>query len=337
MIISKTPLRMSFFGGGTDFADYYQNSRYGYGSVISTALDMYVYIMVCKRFDDKIRICYTKNEFVDSVDQIEHNIIREALKMLRVERGIDIVYSADIPLSSAGIGLASSSALAVGVLNALHAYRGEHVSPEILAQEACEIEIDRLKNPIGIQDQYAVSYGGFRKYKFHGNDTVTNEMVICKRNVMEEFQKNLMLYYTGLTRVSSTILAEQKANISDKQKILDEMVQMVDRAQQALAAGNTEKIGEMLDEAWELKKQMSSGISNPVIEEMYQKAKAAGALGGKILGAGGGGFMLLYVPYESQMNVRKEMHEYKETTFGFETEGSRIIFSEKNREEDRGA
>ena len=136
MIISKTPLRMSFFGGGTDFADYYKNSRYGYGTVISTALDMYVYIMVCKRFDDKIRVCYTVNEFVDSVDQIKHNIIREALKMLGIEKGIDIVYSADIPLSSAGIGLASSSALAVGVLNALHAYKGEHVSPEVLAREA---------------------------------------------------------------------------------------------------------------------------------------------------------------------------------------------------------
>ena len=169
MIISKTPLRMSFFGGGTDFADYYENSRYGYGAVISTALDMYVYIMVCKRFDDKIRVCYTVNEFVDSVDEIKHNIIREALKMLGIEKGVDIVYSADIPLSSAGIGLASSSALAVGVLNALHAYKGEHVSPEVLAREACEIEIERLKNPIGVQDQYAVAYGGFRKYKFHKN------------------------------------------------------------------------------------------------------------------------------------------------------------------------
>lgn len=165
MIISKTPLRVSFFGGGTDFKDYYENSSYGYGSVISTALNMYVYIMVCKRFDRKIRVCYTKNEFVDSVDEIEHNIIREALKIAGIEYGIDIVYSADIPLSSAGIGLASSSALAVGVLNALYAYKGECASPEKLAKMACEIEIGRLKNPIGIQDQYACAYGGFRIYK----------------------------------------------------------------------------------------------------------------------------------------------------------------------------
>ncbi len=336
MIISKTPLRMSFFGGGTDFADYYQNSRYGYGSVISTALDMYVYIMVCKRFDDKIRVCYTINEFVDSVDQIQHNIIREALKMLGVKKGIDIVYSADIPLSSAGIGLASSSALAVGVLNALHAYKGEHVSPEVLAGEACEIEIRRLGNPIGMQDQYAVAYGGFRKYKFHKNDVVTNEMVICRQSVMNKFCKNLMLYYTGLTRISSVILAEQKSNIADKRPVLDEMAGMVDQAERALAEGDLEEIGKMLDKAWELKRQMSSGISNPVIEEMYQKAKTAGALGGKILGAGGGGFMLLYVPCDRQADVRNKMRGYKETPFAFETEGSRIIFSEKNRGEGWG-
>ncbi len=333
MIISKTPLRMSFFGGGTDFADYYENSRYGYGAVISTALDMYVYIMVCKRFDDKIRVCYTVNEFVDSVDEIKHNIIREALKMLGIEKGVDIVYSADIPLSSAGIGLASSSALAVGVLNALHAYKGEHVSPEVLAREACEIEIERLKNPIGVQDQYAVAYGGFRKYKFHRNGTVTNEMVVCRQETLKELKNNFMLYFTGLTRISSNILAEQKAHITDKQKVLDSMVEMVQMAENALADGNIALIGKMLDEAWNLKKQMSSGISNPLIDEMYAKAKNAGAIGGKILGAGGGGFMLLYVPQAKQEAVRDAMREYKETAFGFETEGSRIIFTEKNRGE----
>lgn len=333
MIISKTPLRMSFFGGGTDFADYYENSRYGYGTVISTALDMYVYIMVCKRFDDKIRVCYTINEFVDSVNQVQHNIIREALKMLDIEKGIDIVYSADIPLSSAGIGLASSSALAVGVLNALHAYKGEHVSPDILAREACEIEIERLKNPIGVQDQYAVAHGGFRKYKFHKGGSVTNEMVICKQETLGELKNNFMLYFTGMTRISSNILAEQKANIYDREKVLDEMVEMVQMAENALAEGNVRKIGEMLDEAWNLKKQMSSGISNPLIDEMYKKAKDAGAIGGKILGAGGGGFMLLFVPTEKQDEVRHAMGEYKETKFEFETEGSRIIFTEKNRGE----
>lgn len=333
MIISKTPLRMSFFGGGTDFADYYKNSRYGYGTVISTALDMYVYIMVCKRFDDKIRVCYTINEFVDSVDEIKHNIIREALKMLGIEKGIDIVYSADIPLSSAGIGLASSSALAVGVLNALHAYKGEHVSPEVLAREACEIEITRLKNPIGVQDQYAAAYGGFRKYKFHRDGSVTNEMVVCKQEVLRELQKNFMLYFTGMTRISSNILTEQKAHIYDREKVLDAMVEMVQTAEDALAEGNVNKIGVMLDEAWNLKKQMSSGISNFLIDEMYAKAKAAGAVGGKILGAGGGGFMLLYVPQEKQEAVREAMSGYKETQFGFETEGSRIIFTEKNRGE----
>lgn len=333
MIISKTPLRMSFFGGGTDFADYYKHSRYGYGTVISTALDMYVYIMVCKRFDDKIRVCYTINEFVDSVDEIKHNIIREALKMLGIEKGIDIVYSADIPLSSAGIGLASSSALAVGVLNALHAYKGEHVSPDVLAREACEIEIERLKNPIGVQDQYAVAHGGFRKYKFHKDGSVTNEMIICTQETLDRLKNNFMLFFTGLTRISSNILAEQKSNIYGKEKILDTMVEMVQASESALADGNADRIGIMLDEAWNLKKQMSSGISNPLIDEMYKKAKEAGAVGGKILGAGGGGFMLLFVPPEKQNSVRLAMKEYKETQFGFETEGSRIIFTERNRGE----
>ena len=166
MIISKTPLRMSFFGGGTDFQSYFTNSRFGYGSVISTALDMYVYITVNKRFDDKIRVVYYGNELVDSVDEIKHDIIRNALKIAGIESGVEIIYSADIPLSSAGIGLSSSSALAVGVMNALHAYKGERVAPEVLAREACRIEIDCIGQRIGIQDQFAVSYGGFLGGKF---------------------------------------------------------------------------------------------------------------------------------------------------------------------------
>ena len=172
MIISKTPLRMSFFGGGTDFQSYFANSRFGYGSVISTALDMYVYITVNKRFDDKIRVVYYGNELVDSVDEIKHDIIRNALKIAGIELGVEIIYSADIPLSSAGIGLSSSSALAVGVMNALHAYTGERVAPEVLAREACQIEIDCIGQKIGIQDQFAVSYGGFRVYKFFASGEV---------------------------------------------------------------------------------------------------------------------------------------------------------------------
>lgn len=331
MIISKTPLRASFFGGGTDFKDYYENSRYGYGSVISTALNMYVYIMVCKRFDNKIRVCYTKNEFVDSVDEIKHNIIREALKIVGIENGIDIVYSADIPLSSAGVGLASSSALAVGVLNALYAYKGEYVSSEKLAQMACEIEINRLGNPIGIQDQYACAYGGFRIYKFWADGSVSATPLSAPRKYISELKDNLMLYYTGLTRISSEILSEQRENIADKTRVLDQMLEMVDIAAQKVHNGETKQWGEMLDKAWNMKKSLASKISNSDINAMYEKAKEAGAVGGKILGAGGGGFLLLYVPDESKANVNNILRDYKKVDFEFENEGSRIIFMEDNR------
>lgn len=331
MIISKTPLRASFFGGGTDFKDYYENSAYGYGSVISAALNMYVYIMVCKRFDSKIRVCYTQNEFVDSVDEIKHNIIREALRIVGVENGIDIVYSADIPLSSAGVGLASSSALAVGVLNALYTYKGEYASPEKLARMACEIEINRLGNPIGIQDQYACAYGGFRIYKFWADGQVSATPVSAPRENVKALQNNLMLYYTGLTRISSEILAEQKENIPDKNRILNQMVEMVDKAAQIIESQNIERWGKLLDEAWHMKKNLASKISNQSINLMYQRAKEAGAIGGKVLGAGGGGFLLLYVTDENKENVRIALKGYKEVEFTFENEGSRIIFMEDNR------
>lgn len=331
MIISKTPLRASFFGGGTDFKDYYENSSCGYGSVISTALNMYVYIMVCKRFDSKIRVCYTKNEFVDFVDQIKHNIIREALKIVGIENGIDIVYSADIPLSSAGVGLASSSALAVGVLNALYTYKGEYASPEKLARMACEIEINRMGNPIGVQDQYACAYGGFRVYKFWADGKMSATPVRVPRENIKALQNNLMLYYTGLTRISSEILAEQKENIADKNKILDQMLEMVDNAERSMEKGDLDQWGEMLDKAWHMKKSLASKISNSDIDFMYESAKNAGATGGKVLGAGGGGFLLLYVPDKNKESVRKALKDYKEVDFEFENEGSRIIFMEENR------
>ncbi len=330
MIISKTPLRASFFGGGTDFKDYYENGKYGYGTVLSAALNMYVYIMVCKRFDSKIRVCYTKNEFVDSVDEVKHNIIREALKIAGIENGIDIVYAADIPLSSAGVGLASSSALAVGVLNALFAYKGEYASPEKLARMACEIEINRLGNPIGIQDQYACSYGGFRVYKFWADGTVSATPVNAPQKHIKALQDHLLLYYTGQTRISSEILSEQKENIPSKNHILNCMLEMVDMALQNVSNGNIEKWGEMLDEAWNMKKKLASKISNQEIDLMYGKAKEAGAVGGKVLGAGGGGFLLLYVSDENKKQVRDTMKKYREVKVAFENEGSRIIFMEDN-------
>lgn len=328
MIISKTPLRCSFFGGGTDFHEYYENSQIGYGSTISTALDMYVYITVNRSFDHKIRLCYRENEWVDRVDEVKHNIIREALRLVGIEDSIEIFYSADIPLSGAGIGLASSSALAVGLLNALYAYLGQYVTPDFLARQACKIEIERLGQRIGIQDQYAVAYGGFNRYRFHADGTVAVMPVICGEETKKVLEGRLMLFFTGLTRKSGKILSEQAAKIEDKRSMLDDLVRTVDRSCEMLTMEHMDAWGEELDRTWAIKKQFAGGISNPTIDEMYQKARGAGALGGKVLGAGGGGFLLLYVPEPCQSAVREALADYREVDFHFEPEGSHIIFSD---------
>lgn len=328
MVVSKTPLRASFFGGGTDFKEYYEHTKIGYGNVVSTAINMYVYIMATKRFDDKIRVCYRIQEMADTVDEIQHNIIREAMKIAGIQKGIDIVYSADIPISTSGIGLASSSAMAVGVLNALFAYQGVQLSPRELAEYACEIEIKRLGNPIGIQDQYAVAYGGLKRYRFFADGQVGISSIACKPELLKILKSRLLLFYTGITRLASDVLSDQRQNIADRMAVLDEMTGMVDESIYALQAGELDQWGHMLDRAWTLKKQMSQKINSDYIEMMYQKGKEAGAVGGKILGAGGGGFLLLYVPEEKQERVKDALKEYRQVEFSFENEGSRIIFME---------
>ena len=287
---------------------------------------MFVYITVNKRMDDKIRLVYHDGELVDNVDEIKHNIIRNALKIVGIEKGIEIIYTADLPMSGAGIGFASSSAMAVGLLNALHAFKGEYAKPEQLAREACILEIDMMKQPIGIQDQYAVAYGGFNRYRFYNNDTVGVEPVICKKEVLDELKGNLMLFFTGLTRDSGTILGEQKTNVSNKTKQLDELVLAVDEAYDALQNNDVNHWGEMLDRTWKTKKQLASKISNPIIDKMYEDAISAGAIGGKVLGAGGGGFLLFYVPEDKQNHVREALKDFKEVEFDFNSSGSQIIF-----------
>lgn len=327
MVISKTPLRASFFGGGTDFRDYFENSRFGYGQVLSTALNMYVYITVSRKFDDQIRVCYSKNEIVSSVDEIKHNIIREALKIVGITKGIEIIYTADLPLATAGVGLASSSAIAVGTLNALLAYKGVYTTPEQLARLACQLEIERLSNPIGIQDQYAVAYGGFRRYRFFANGSVGVEPVLASGDTFQRLRSSLMLFYTGLTRDSSTILGEQKSGIGKKMELLDSMVEDVEESYKSLREGDPDHWGIALDNVWNKKKQFAPSVSNSKIDEMYDCAKDAGALGGKILGAGGGGFLMLYVPEKKQKAVRQALCAYREIDFAFEAGGSQIIFA----------
>lgn len=322
MIITKTPLRASLFGGGTDFHDYFRNSKYGYGSVISAAIDMHVYIIVSKRFDDKIRLVYQGNELVDTVDEIKHNIIREALKIVGIDKGIEILYLSNLPMTNLGLGLASSSALAVGVLHALHAYKNETVTKEQLAREACDLEINHLGAQIGIQDQYAVSYGGFNRYYFNSDDSVT----IKKLDMNQKLTNNLLLFYTGSPRDSKEIFKEQKKTTLNKTDIFDSMIEITNKANDYLDLGDYDKLGVLLDDAWKVKKNFSSKITNKEIDDMYNKAIKSGALGGKILGAGGGGFLMLYVPEGKQEEVGLALKDYRQIPFNIDYEGSQIVY-----------
>lgn len=324
MIISRTPLRVSFAGGGSDLAAYYR--KRGYGSVVSTATCIYIYITVNKKFDDLIRVSYSQTEMVASLDQLEHNIIREALKLVGIEKGIEVVYMADIPLGSAGTGLGSSSSLAVGVLNALYAYRGQHVSAERLAQEACKIEIDILEHPIGKQDQYAAAYGGYNYIQFNDDESVFVDPIICLSDTKKRLERKLMLFYTGIERISSHILDEQREKTPQNIDYLHKIVELSDKLRECLSENDLDSFGEILHEGWINKGKLASRISNSQIDDYYARARRAGAVGGKILGAGGGGFLLLYCDEEKQDKVRKALAELKECPFQFEPQGSKIIY-----------
>lgn len=323
MIISKTPLRMSFVGGGSDLKAYYQH---GYGSVVSTAIDKFVYITVNKRFTDHIRVGYSKIEYVEDADDIEHNLVREALKMTGITNGIEVVYMSDMLPAHEGSGLGASSSILVGTLNALHAFKGEHVSAETLAQEACKIEIDLLGHPIGKQDQYAAAYGGFNHYKFNSDESTLVNPVIFKKEIREELNDNLILFFTGMTARSDTILTEQKKKTKQNLHILDKMVELSEELKRALQKNDLTEFGNILHKGWMHKQKLSSNVSNSAINKYYEKARKAGALGGKILGSGGGGFLLFYCEEKDQDNVRKALLDLRETKFKFEAQGSRIIY-----------
>ena len=323
MIISQTPLRISFAGGGTDFKDYYKN--FNGGAVISTAIDKYVYVIIKKRFDKNIRIGYSITELVNEVDSIKHDLVREGLKRAKILGGVEISTMADIP--STGSGLGSSSSVTVGLLNAMYAYQGILKTSEELAKEACEIEIDILKKPIGKQDQYIAAYGNLREIHFKEDGKVKVDEIKISEEVKEKLNKNLLLFYTGKKRESSTVLLEQKKNINSFFDTLNEMKAMVPKVKKTLQNGNIDEFGRLLHNAWEYKKSLASKITNSYIDKLYDKAINAGALGGKIAGAGGGGFILLYCPYEKQDKVKSALNGLQELRFGFERDGSKIIFN----------
>ena len=326
MIIVRTPLRLSFVGGGSDLKAFYDKKD---GMVVSSAMDKFVYVIVKERFDDKIYINYSRKECVDSVDEIKHELVRETMKTAGVERGVEITTLADIP--SEGSGLGSSSSVTVGLLHAFYAYRNELVTADQLAEEACRIEIDIVGKPIGRQDQYAAAHGGINRFVFYPDDTTKKVPVGINNGLFRKFSSSLLLYYTGITRSADAILSEQKEGFSEQEKydVMCEMVSLVEPFKYAMEAGDIEVCGALLDKNWQLKQKMASGISNGQIGEMYEKAKKAGALGGKIAGAGGGGFLMLIVPREKQNPVFEAMKEYREMPFMLERSGSKVIFDDR--------
>ena len=322
MIIVQTPLRVSLFGGGTDFPSFYKHEG---GCVLSSAIDKYIFVTIKKRFDRKLRVGYTLTEMVDSVDEIKHELIRESLSKTGISQGVEITTMGDIPAEGSGLG--SSSTVTVGSLHAMYVYLNEIVTAERLAREACQIEIDRLGKPIGIQDQYIVAYGGLRLLEFSSNGDVANSKLELKDEQQRQFNENLMLFFTGITRKADRILGEQKHNINDRLPVLREMKQMAYEAHQHLKEGNVEIIGELLHKSWQLKKQLARQISNGSIENMYDAARQAGAIGGKITGAGGGGFLLLYCPHDRQLAVRDALHPLQQLPFQVEPDGTKVIFN----------
>lgn len=322
MIITQTPLRISFAGGGTDLSAYYAARE---GFVVSTAIDKFAYVIVKERFDDQIYLNYTKKEIRSDVAEIEHELIRESMRMTGVTGGVEVTTLSDIP--SEGAGLGSSSSFTVGLLNAFHMYQGRQVTAEQLAQEACEIEIERLGKPIGKQDQYIAAYGGLRSFRFRRDEKVDVQRLALTNKQLRELDARLHLLFTGRTRKADVILSKQKANTADRAAELDGIKQLAFDLVPALERGDFDRLGELLHQNWELKRKLAAGISDAAIDEMYELARAHGALGGKICGAGGGGFLLVYCPLERQERLEKGLSDYRAMPFRLEPDGSKVIFN----------
>jgi D-glycero-alpha-D-manno-heptose-7-phosphate kinase len=329
MIISRTPLRISFVGGGSDLPAFYQHEP---GAVVSTAINKYIYLTINQKFDHKIRASYSVTEIVDTVDALKHELIREGLKQVGVKGGIEITSISDIP--SEGTGLGSSSSYTVGLLNALYAYSGRHAGAERLAHEACRIEIERCGKPIGKQDQYIAAYGGLQYIQFNPDESVFVDPIIAQPRVRRQLQASLLLLYTGLTRSTNDILREQVTNTerdAERQQALRSMVGLARDFREALVRNELDAVGELLHQGWLAKKTLASAISTSRIDEWYDRARGHGAIGGKVLGAGGGGFLLLYAHPERQSEILQALPELRPISFQFEPQGSKIIYVEHTK------
>jgi D-glycero-alpha-D-manno-heptose-7-phosphate kinase len=324
MVVSQTPLRLSFVGGGTDFASFYGTHK---GQVISATIDKYIYVIVKKRVDDLIVLHYTENEIVENVADIKHDIIKAALQHLGIQKGIEIITLADI--TAKGSGLGSSSVLTVGLLNALYHFKGMQVSSEQIANEACIIEIDMLKKPIGKQDQYIAAYGGIKKIEFNADHSVTVTDLSLSDTDKNKLQASIILHNTSVMRKAESVLEEQSNNIAHKIQELKTIAGLVDELETAFVNKQFEVLGDLLAINWENKKKLASAVSNEHINQMVNVALANGATGCKIAGAGGGGFLMSYVPVQNQEAFRTAMSAYKELPYTFDPAGSRILLNVK--------
>jgi D-glycero-alpha-D-manno-heptose-7-phosphate kinase len=321
MIITQTPYRVSFAGGGTDLPSFYQKEM---GAVFSVAINKHMYVTLSYRFERSTRVAYSKTEICESIDDIQHTIVREALRHLDLGPHLEITTIGDVP---AGTGMGSSSTLTVGLLNALHAYKGEIVNRHKMAEEACHIEIDVLKKPIGRQDQYAAAFGGFNYLRFNPDHHVDVEPVPCRLEMVRELEQRMLLLYTNQKRDADVILKQQSAQTPDKMPILRQMKDLADAMRQAFSGrGDLEEFGKLLHEGWELKRSLGFGISDDRIDNWYELARKAGAQGGKLLGAGGGGFLLIMAPRERHKMIREALGHPREVDFQVDRLGSRIVF-----------
>jgi D-glycero-alpha-D-manno-heptose-7-phosphate kinase len=324
MIISRTPLRMSFVGGGSDLPWFYR--RFG-GAVVSTAITKYVYVTVNPKFDQRTRVSYSRTEEVETVDEIRHPLVREAMRLLHLTGGMEITSIADVP--SRGTGLGSSSAFAVGLLHVLHAFRGEYASADRLAVEACHVELERCGEPIGKQDQYAAAFGGINFMQFHRDDSVSVDPIVCRPETLQRLQENTLVLYTGLSRRAGAILKRQHAAVladRAKQDMLKAMVQYAHDLRAELQNNHLDAVGEIIHANWLLKRRLSPDITTDPIDRWYRLARRHGALGGKLLGAGSGGFLMFYAPKPCHPAITRALKPLRVVDLGLEPLGSKIIF-----------
>lgn len=324
MILVKTPFRVSLVGGGTDLPEFYR--LHGHGAVVSAAIDKYMYVMIHPYFHDKLRVKYSQTEDVTAVHELKHPIVRECLMRVAIQSGVEIASIADIP---AGLGLGSSSAFTVGLLHALHAFQGKYIAKGALAEEACRIEIERLSEPIGKQDQYAASHGGLNHFRFNADGSVERDDLMLNAETTDGLMSRLLMFYVGTPRAARDILTEQRDSIAEAGRFgaASQLAALAEDMRNAIKAGRLSEIGAILHEGWLLKKSLASLVSNAAIDEIYAAARDAGARGGKLLGAGGGGFVLFYCEPEAHDAVRARLG-LRELRIQCDRGGSRVIYHE---------